>query len=116
MIKVIVCENYDEISKEAAKLVKNQLNEKPDSILGLATGSTPVGMYKELIKMNKAKELDFSKVSTYNLDEYYPIKRSDEQSYYYFMNENLFSHINIDMKNTHIPDGETDNPKAECEK
>lgn len=116
MIKVIVCENYDEISKKAAKLVANQINKKPDSILGLATGSTPVGMYKELIKMNKAKELDFSKVSTYNLDEYYPIKRSDEQSYYYFMNENLFSHINIDMKNTHIPDGETDNPKAECEK
>lgn len=116
MIKVIVCENYDEISKEAAAIVANQINEKADSILGLATGSTPVGTYKELINMNKAGKIDFSKVKTFNLDEYYPIKRDDDQSYYYFMNDNLFSHVNIDLNNTDIPNGEAKDADAECER
>ena len=116
MIKVIVCENYDEISKEAAAIVANQINEKADSILGLATGSTPVGTYKELIEMNKSGKLDFSKVKTFNLDEYYPIKRDDDQSYYYFMNDNLFSHVNIDLANTDIPNGEAADADAECER
>lgn len=116
MIKVIVCENYEEMSKKSADMILKQVNEKPDSILGLATGSTPVGMYKELVEMNKSGKIDFSKVKTFNLDEYYPIKHTDDQSYYYFMNDNLFSHINIDTANTNIPNGEAEDAEAECER
>lgn len=113
-MKVILCENYEEMSAKAANIFAAQLTLKPDSILGLATGSTPVGMYKKLIEMNKAGDIDFSAVKTFNLDEYYPIKRDNSQSYFTFMNENLFSHINIDMANTHVPNGETEDPEAEC--
>lgn len=113
-MRIILCENYDEMSEKAANIFAAQLTLKPDSVLGLATGSTPVGMYKKLIEKNKAGEIDFSNVRTFNLDEYYPIKRDNSQSYFTFMNENLFSHINIDIKNTHVPNGETDNAEEEC--
>ncbi len=113
-MRVIICDNYDEMSKEAAKLVASQVNLKPDCVLGLATGSTPVRMYEILAEMNRNNELDFSKVTSFNLDEYYPISRDNDQSYYYFMNENLFSKINIDLEKTHVPNGETDNPEKEC--
>ncbi len=113
-MRIVVCENYDEMSKKAADIVAAQMKEKPDSILGLATGSTPLGLYNELIKMNKAGEIDFSKISSFNLDEYYPIKRTNDQSYYYFMNENLFSKVNIDTNNTFVPNGEVDDPAKEC--
>lgn len=113
-MRVIVCENYDEMSVKAAKIVASQLILKPDCTLGLATGSTPVGMYNELAKMNKAGEIDFSLVTSFNLDEYYPIKKSNDQSYDYFMKENLFSKVNIDLNNTNIPNGETEDPDAEC--
>ncbi len=113
-MRIVVCENYDEMSKKAAEIVAAQMKEKPDSILGLATGSTPLGLYNELIEMNKNGEIDFSKISSFNLDEYYPIKRTNDQSYYYFMNENLFSKVNIDIKNTHVPNGEAPDPEAEC--
>lgn len=103
------------MSKRAAKLVAAQVLLNPQSVLGLSTGSTPVGMYNELISMYRAGELDFSQVKTFNLDEYYPIKRDNEQSYFKFMYKNLFSEINIDLYNTHFPDGETDNPVSECE-
>ena len=76
-MKVIICENYEEMSAKAADIFAAQLTLKPDSILGLATGSTPVGMYKNLIKMNEAGKIDFSAVKTFNLDEYYPIKRDN---------------------------------------
>ena len=102
------------MSKKAANIFAAQLTLKPDSILGLATGSTPVGMYKKLAEKNKAGEIDFAAVRTFNLDEYYPIKRDNSQSYFTFMNENLFSHINIDIKNTHVPNGETDDAEKEC--
>jgi glucosamine-6-phosphate deaminase len=102
------------MSSQASKLVASQLILKPDSVLGLATGSTPIGLYDKLIEMNKRNEIDFSTVTTFNLDEYYPIKKSNNQSYDYFMNEHLFSKINIDKNNTHIPNGETDNPEEEC--
>ena len=115
-MKVIVCENYEELSNQAAKIVSSQLIVKPNSILGLATGSTPIGLYQNLIDMNKKGEIDFSEVKTYNLDEYYPIKKSNDQSYDYFMNEQLFSHINIDKKNTHLPNGEAEDPVKECER
>ena len=113
-MRVIVCENYEEMSVRAARIVAGQIHVKPNCVLGLATGSTPVGMYKKLIEMNKDGEIDFSEVCSFNLDEYYPIKKDNRQSYQYFMNENLFNHINIDRNNTHIPNGEAEDPKAEC--
>ena len=114
-MRVILCENYEEMSLKAANIFAAQLTLKPNSVLGLATGSTPVGMYKKLSEMNNNGEIDFSAVTTFNLDEYYPIKRDNDQSYYTFMRENLFSKINIDLQKTHIPNGETDDPKTECE-
>ena len=113
-MKFIVCENYDEMSKEAAKIVVQQLKTKEDSILGLATGSTPVGLYKELISSYEKGEISFEKVKSFNLDEYYPIKKTSDQSYYYFMNDNLFSHVNIKPENTDIPNGEAGDPEVEC--
>lgn len=115
-LKIIVCENYEEMSRQAAKIVSSQLIVKPNSILGLATGSTPIGLYQNLIQMNQKGEIDFSEVKTFNLDEYYPIKKSNDQSYDYFMNEQLFSKVNIDKKNIDIPNGEADDPVAECER
>ena len=113
-MKVIVCDNYDEMSKKAAELLKEQLDTKPDSVLGFATGSTPVGTYKCLIDMYQKKEIDFSKVTSFNLDEYYPIKQDNPQSYHYFMNENLFNYINLDKSKIHIPNGDTEMPQEEC--
>ncbi len=113
-MKIIVCESYAEMSKKAANICAAQIKIKPNSVLGLPTGSTPLGMYGELAEMNARGEVDFSDVTTFNLDEYYPIKRSNDQSYYYFMNKNLFSRININPENTNIPNGETDNPEEEC--
>lgn len=113
-MKFVVCENYDEMSKEAAKIVVAQMKEKKDSILGLATGSTPIGLYKELIKAYENGEISFKDTKTFNLDEYYPISKSNDQSYDYFMNDNLFSHVDIDKSNTDIPNGEAVDADAEC--
>ena len=115
-MNIIVCDNYDELSESAAKIVAEQVNEKADCVLGLATGSTPVGMYSVLAEKNKAGEVDFSRVKAVNLDEYYPISPDNPQSYHYFMKENLFSKINIDMANTHILDGRCKDAEAECER
>ena len=111
-MKILVCENYDEMSLKGAEIVKEQVNTKPDCILGLATGSTPVGLYTCLAEMNKKGEVDFSKVESFNLDEYYPIAPENDQSYRYFMNENLFNHIDIDKANTNVPDGLAADPAA----
>ena len=111
-MKKIVCNNYDEMSGAAADIVVNQLTVKPDSVLGLATGSTPLGMYAELVKRYRAGAIDFSRVHSFNLDEYYPMKRSHPQSYYYFMHENLFDMVNI--ASSRLLSGETDDPSAEC--
>ncbi len=113
-MRIIVCENYDEMSAKAAEVVASQLILKPDSILGLATGSTPIGMYENLVKMNKEGKIDFSKVKSFNLDEYYPIDRTNDQSYFYFMNQHLFSKVNIDVNNTDLPNGEAKDAVAEC--
>lgn len=112
-MKIIVCENYAEISARAAELIADLVKAKPDCVLGLATGSTPVGMYKELIAKNTAGEISFKDVTTYNLDEYYPIEPTHEQSYRYFMNVNLFNHIDIDKAKTFVPNGLTENPEEE---
>lgn len=113
-MKVIVCDNYDEISEKAAEIFKEQINRKPDSVLGLATGSTPIGMYNRLVEMYNNKEIDFSRISSFNLDEYYPIEKNNEQSYHTFMHTNLFDRINIKPENVHIPNGETSDPINEC--
>ncbi|MCL1848674.1 MAG: glucosamine-6-phosphate deaminase, partial [Clostridiales bacterium] len=110
----IICANYDEVSLLGASILAKQIRIKPESILGLATGSTPVGMYKRLVDMHKRGGLDFSRVRTYNLDEYYPIMKSNAQSYAYFMWEHLFSHVNIRKENVHLPNGESADPEAEC--
>lgn len=113
-MKVIVTKNYEELSKVTAELIADVVINKPDCVLGLATGSTPVGAYEVLADMHKAGKLDFSSVKSYNLDEYYPMKADNRQSYHYFMNENLFSKINIKPENTHVPDGDTEDPDAMC--
>ncbi len=113
-MRVIVCENYDQVSKEAAKIIASQVYLKPNCVLGLATGSTPVGAYKELIGMYKNGEIDFKDVTTFNLDEYYPITRDNDQSYYYFMHDNLFNYINVPEERIHILNGEVDDPEKEC--
>ena len=109
-MRLIVCENYEEISKKAAEIVAAQVLLKPDCTLGLATGSSPIGMYENLTAMG----LDFSKVTTFNLDEYYPITRDNDQSYYYFMNQHLYSKVNLRPENIHIPNGSAPDPEAEC--
>lgn len=115
-MRIIICENYEELSKRGAEFFVSQIMLKPDSILGLATGSTPVGLYQNLIKWNKEGRIDFSEVTSFNLDEYYPIAPDNNQSYRYFMNENLFDHINIDKSRTYVPNGLAADPDAECER
>lgn len=111
-MKVIIAKDYAELSRLAADIVGGVVKEKPDCLIGLATGSSPVGLYKELIRRNKAGELDFSRVRTVNLDEYVGLAPEHPQSYRYFMNVNLFDHINIDKKNTAVPDGLCEDPAA----
>lgn len=110
MLDIRVFENYEELSKEAAQIIKETVAQKKDAVLGLATGSTPIGLYKELIKLNQANEIDFSEVKTVNLDEYLGLDGEHDQSYRYFMNENLFNHININKENTYVPNGVSDDP------
>lgn len=113
-MRVIVVDNYEEMSKKAAVMVASQIHLDPKSILGLATGSTPIGMYKALIDMYKNDELDFSEVTSFNLDEYYGLEPSNNQSYAYFMNENLFKYINIDRSKVYIPNGLAKDVEKEC--
>ena len=113
-MKLYICKNYDEVSATAAEIVEDIIKSKPSCVLGLATGSTPLGMYTKLTQLNREGILDFSKVKTFNLDEYYPISPTDNQSYRYFMNKNLFDNINIDMDNTHVLNGEASDTHAEC--
>lgn len=113
-MRIITCENYEEMSKVAAKMVASQLMLKPNSVIGLPTGSTPIGMYQQLEAMYKDGEVDFSKAVTFNLDEYYPINRENDQSYYYFMNQNLYSKVNLNPNNIYIPNGSAKDIEAEC--
>lgn len=113
MTRFIIAENYDDMSEKAAMLFLKQINKKDNSLLGLATGSSPVGIYKNLIALHNEGLLDFSAVKTVSLDEYVGLEDSHHQSYRYFMNENLFNHINIKMENTHIPNGMADDLSKE---
>jgi glucosamine-6-phosphate deaminase len=111
---VIVNENYNLMTKEAARLVADRLRKKPNLVLGLATGSTPIGLYKELIRLHKNEGLDFSKVTTFNLDEYVGLPPTHDQSYHYFMSEHLFSHINLNPRFIHVPQGMAKDVDAFC--
>ncbi len=113
-MEVIICPTYEEMSARSAQEVARLLNTKPDAVLGLATGSTPLGLYKELVRLHKEEGLDFSQVTTFNLDEYVGLRDDHPQSYHYFMKENLLKHINVPPQNVHIPSGTTRNHIAFC--
>ena len=113
-MKVVVAKDYREICKLVSRIFAAQVTLKPDSVLGLATGSTPVGMYQELVQMYQEGRIDFSHVRTVNLDEYAGLSGDNDQSYRYFMNKNLFSRVNIDIKNTYVPDGTNPDADACC--
>jgi len=114
-MKFIEVESYEELSRQAANIIAAQVTLKEDSVLGLATGSSPLGLYKELIKKNQNGDIDFSKVISVNLDEYVGLTADNNQSYRYFMNDNLFNHINIDKANTFVPNGVAEDTDKECE-
>ena len=113
-MRVIVCKDSEEMSRVAAQIFADRIGKKPNCVLGLATGGTPVKMYKELIRMCKEEGLDFSKAVSYNLDEYLGISGDHDQSYRYFMNDNLFNHINIKKANTNVLNGKAKDAAAEC--
>ena len=106
--------NYEEMSRIAANILSAQVTMKPDCVLGLATGSTPIGTYKVLAERCAKGDLDFSQVKSINLDEYVGLSGEHDQSYRYFMNTNLFDHINIDKANTNVPNGLAEDVDAEC--
>ena len=113
-MKIIHAKDYEDMSRKAANIISAQVILKPDCVLGLATGSTPIGAYHQLIKWYEKGDIDFSQVHTYNLDEYRGLSHDDVQSYHYFMRDNLFDHINIDQANTHVPDGSNLDAEAAC--
>lgn len=114
MMRLIVAKDYEDVSRKAANIIAAQVQLKPDCVLGLATGSSPVGAYQGLIAKYEAGELDFSQVKTVNLDEYVGLPKDHDQSYAYFMRTNLFDHVNIDQANCNIPDGMNPDGAAEC--
>lgn len=113
-MRIIKVKNYEELSARAAGMIAAQVNIKPQAILGLATGGSPVGVYARLVEMFHRGEVDFSEAATINLDEYRGLSREHIQSYRSFMRENLFNHINVKEENIHIPDGENLNSEAVC--
>ena len=114
MLNYITVESYEELSRKAAEIICDVVCAKPDAVLGLATGSSPLGTYAQMIEKNKAGEVDFSKAKSVNLDEYAGLSGDHDQSYRYFMNNNLFKHINIDVNNTNVPNGCAEDLEAEC--
>ncbi|MEE9602475.1 MAG: glucosamine-6-phosphate deaminase [Thermoguttaceae bacterium] len=114
-MEAVVCRSYEELSRKAAFAVANVLNTKPNAVLGMATGSTPLGLYQELVRMHEEESLDFSQVTTFNLDEYVGLPVTHDQSYHYFMHENFFKKVNIPNSNIHIPSGTTSNYQAFCQ-
>ena len=114
VMKIIKAKDYEDMSRKAANIISAQVILKPDCVLGLATGSTPIGAYKQLAAWYEKGDVDFAEVSTYNLDEYRGLSHDDPQSYHYFMRENFFDHINIDLNNTHVPDGSNPDAAAAC--
>jgi len=113
-MKIIIAENYNHMSEIAARLISKVIIEKPCATLGLATGTSPIGTYRLLIDNYEKGILSFDKINTVNLDEYVGLDFDNEQSYHYFMNDNLFSHVNIPKENVHIPNGLGNDLKGNC--
>src|SRR5207302_11505835 len=114
-MEVVIKRDYDQMSKVAAQLVVDVLNTKPNAVLGMATGSTPLGLYQELVRLHKVGQVYFSRVTTFNLDEYVGLPANHPQSYHYFMHEHFFQHVNIPRHNINIPSGTTSNYPAFCQ-
>ncbi|MBQ9862067.1 MAG: glucosamine-6-phosphate deaminase, partial [Clostridia bacterium] len=112
-MKIIRTKNYEEMSLEAAKIMAAQIVLKPDAVLGLATGSSPIGLYDNLVKWNENGDLDFSAIRSVNLDEYCGLDGTNDQSYRYFMDTHLFNRVNIDKANTNVPNGKAADYAAE---
>ncbi|MBR2337361.1 MAG: glucosamine-6-phosphate deaminase [Clostridia bacterium] len=115
-MKVIVVKDYEEMSLKAFEVMSEIVKNKPDAVLGLATGSTPIGLYKNMIKDHKENGTSYKDIRTVNLDEYAGLDYSSDQSYVYFMRNNLFDHIDIDLKNTNIENGKATDRQAECDR
>ncbi|MDF2523154.1 MAG: glucosamine-6-phosphate isomerase [Clostridiales bacterium] len=113
-MRIYCTKDYKDMSRKAANIISAEIIMKPDCVLGLATGSTPIGTYQQLIEWYNKGDLDFAKVKTVNLDEYKGLAADNNQSYRYFMNHNLFNHVNIDIDNTYVPNGLAENEDAEC--
>ncbi|MEI3220148.1 MAG: glucosamine-6-phosphate deaminase [Lachnoclostridium sp.] len=113
-MRIIKTTDYNDMSRKAANIISAQIISKPDCVLGLATGSTPIGTYKKLVERYEKGDLDFSAITTVNLDEYKGLPKENDQSYYYFMHENLFDHVNIRPEASHLPNGIVDDSDAEC--
>lgn len=113
-MKIVIEKNYESMSKAAASIFIDAIRNKPDIVLGLATGSTPMGLYKEMINAHKDNGLDFSNVKTFNLDEYVGLSQEDPSSYKYYMNKELFNHVNICKDNIYIPDGKAKDLDKSC--
>ena len=113
-MKIYEAKDYREMSRKAANILSAQIILKPDCVLGLATGSTPIGTYDQLVEWYNKGDLDFAEVKTVNLDEYRGLSRDNDQSYYYFMHSHLFDRVNIKQENTNVPDGMAEDPVAEC--
>lgn len=115
-MKVIKVKNYEEMSKVAAEIFKDVVKNKPNAVLGLATGTTPLGLYSELIKDHKENGTSYKNIKTVNLDEYAGLDIESDQSYVYFMRHNLFEGLDIDLKNTNIENGKAEDREKECER
>jgi len=114
MVKVLIVKNYEELSLETALRIAEAVRSNPDIVLGLATGGTPLGCYRELIRMHREEGLSFSRVTTFNLDEYVGLPPDHPQSYHYYMFHNLFDHVDVRRENVHIPDGMAEDLDEEC--
>ena len=115
-MRIYEAKDYQEMSRKAANILAAQVILKPDCVLGLATGSSPIGTYDQLVEGYEKGDLDFSEVKTVNLDEYIGLDHENDQSYYYFMHQHLFDRINIDPANTNVPNGMAEDIAAECER
>ena len=113
-MKVIITKNYEEMSEKAYEIVRDVIKANPNAVLGLATGSSPIGLYDDLVKAYERGEISFKNIRTVNLDEYVGLDYSSDQSYVYFMRKNLFERVDIDLANTNLPDGKAKDLEAEC--
>ena len=113
-MRIVILPDAASVSRRAADIFCHLIKELPDAVLGLATGGTPLGTYNDLVRRNRAGEISFAEITTFNLDEYVGIPRGHEQSYYTFMHQNFFTHIDVDVSRCYLPDGEATDLALEC--